>query len=64
MAKINQINLDGTLYEIGGEDYTAGTNISISNGVISAPNVYSKVEIDAMFAQIIDGDNISYGGNS
>jgi hypothetical protein len=33
---INKINLDGTEYEVGGQEYTAGDGIKIENGVISA----------------------------
>ena len=83
-TKLTQINLDGTVYDIGGTEYTAGANITISSGTIAAPDVYSKAEadtryaaadtvytksqvytkaeVDAMFAQIVDGDNLSYGG--
>lgn len=34
--EIKKINLDGTEYEIGGQEYTAGEGITIENGVISA----------------------------
>lgn len=61
-TKLTQINLDGTLYDIGGTEYTAGTNITITNGVIAAANVYTKAEVDAKIAAIVDGDNLSYGG--
>lgn len=61
MAKLEHINVDGTLYDIGGEDYTAGTNITITEGVIAAPNVYTKAEVNALLAAIVDGDNLSYG---
>lgn len=49
-TKLTQINLDGTVYDLGCDSYTAGTNITITNGVIAAPNVYSKTESDALYA--------------
>lgn len=60
-TKLEHINVDGTLYDIGGPEYTAGTNITIEDGVIAAPGVYSKAEVDAKIAAIVDGDNLSYG---
>lgn len=37
---------------IGSNTYTAGTNIDITNDVISAPNVYNKTEIDSLIGDI------------
>ena len=37
---------------IGSNTYTAGTNIDITNDVISAPNVYNKTEVDDLIEAI------------
>ena len=60
MPEVLTVTVDGVVYQIGG-NYSAGTNITIQNGVISAPNVYTKSEVDAKFAAIVDGDELEYG---
>lgn len=58
MSRMETITLDGVTYRI---DYTAGTNVVISDGVISVPDVYTKTEVDDLLAALIDGDNLTYG---
>lgn len=56
--RLETITIDGTTYDIA---YTGGTNITVNDGVISAPGVYTKAEVDALLAAIVDGDNLAYG---
>ena len=58
MTRLETITIDGVTYDI---NYTAGTNIVISNDTISVPNVYTKAEVDALLAALVDGDNLTYG---
>lgn len=66
MADLKELCIDGDCSLV--RDYTAGTNITISDSVISAPNVYSKTQVDDLLDDkqntLVAGDHINITGNT